>query len=121
MNEFLRIVNAHTCSSSYRKLNHLQVLVNVMYGVFWKNSCFCRIRTTHACHYKTLTIFPLSGCWVDDAEQFVVGDGLGVQIDGHGFAALIPVRLVEGSPDLTLADASVTQTEDGVTHLKQLL
>lgn len=46
------------------------------------------------------TVFPLSGRRVDDAEQLVTGDGLGVQVHRHRLPLQVLVGLVQGLEDL---------------------
>ena len=42
-----------------------------------------------------LTVLPFSGGWVDDAEQLIVGDSLGVQIVQYWLPLHVGVRLVQ--------------------------
>lgn len=68
-----------------------------------------------------LTVLPFSSGWVDDTEQFIVGDSLGIEINGLRLAPLVLVRPVESVPDLTLTSTCAAQQEHGVSHIKQLL
>ena len=68
-----------------------------------------------------LTVFPLPGGGVDDAEQFVVGDGLGVEVNGCRLLLHVLVGFKQRLPDARLAGARVTHDEHRVTHLEQLL
>lgn len=47
-----------------------------------------------------LTVFPLPGGRVDDAEELVTGDGLGVQVHGHRLPLQVLIRLVQRLEDL---------------------
>ena len=67
------------------------------------------------------TVFPLSGGWVDDTKQFIVGHSFGIQINGRWFLALVFVGPVQGSPHFALADTSKSQHKDRVPDIQQLL
>lgn len=68
-----------------------------------------------------LTIFPLSGGWVDDTKQLVVGHGLGIQINGRWLLALVFVGPVQGSPHFALAHTSESQHKHRVSDIQQFL
>ena len=68
-----------------------------------------------------LTVLPLARRRVDDAKQFVVGDRLGVEVVEVGSPLEVLVRAEQGLPHHGLAGAGVTDDEDRVSHVQQLL
>jgi len=70
---------------------------------------------------KQLTIFPFSCGWIDDAEQLVVRDCLGVEINRYWPLLHVLIGLEQRLPDHTFTSSSVTKTEDRMTDDKQLL
>jgi len=70
---------------------------------------------------ETPTVFPFARGWVDNAEQFVVGDRLRIQIDCHWLLLHDLVRLEQRLPHHALAGARVAHNEHRVTHIEQLL
>ena len=71
------------------------------------------------CHMPR-TVLPLPGGGVDDAEELVVADGLGVEDVGDGLAALVLVGLLQCGPHPGLARPCWPQQEHGVPHVEQL-
>ena len=67
------------------------------------------------------TVFPLAGGRVDDTKEFVVGDGLGVEVLGNRLSLHVLVGFEERLPHTGFACAGITYNEDGMTHLKELL
>lgn len=63
-----------------------------------------------------VTVLPLACGWVDDAEQFVVGHSLGVEVVVDRLALHVLVGLNEGLPHLRLPCASVADQEHRVSH-----
>ena len=80
-------------------------------------------------HYQTstpaspprLTVLPLARRRVDDAEQLVVGDRLGVEVVEVWSPLQVLVRAEQRLPHHGLAGAGVTDDEDRVSHVQQLL
>lgn len=57
---------------------------------------------------RSVTIFPFPGRWVDDAKEFVTGDGLGVQVHGHRLPFQVLVGLVQRPEHLQRRGATYT-------------
>ncbi len=75
--------------------------------------CFCRT--------AVITIFPLSGCRVDDAKKLVIGHSLWVKVRPHRSALHVLIGPLEWPHHLTLSGACVPNHKHGVTHRQQLL
>ncbi len=67
------------------------------------------------------TIFPFSGGRINESKQFKCCDGLRVEVHPHRLLFHESIRPVQAAQDLALARASVTDDEDGVTHMTQFL
>lgn len=65
-------------------------------------------------------VLPLASGWVDDAEEFVVGHGFGVEVVEVGLALLVLVGAVKRFPDLRLAGAGEAYDEHRVPDKQQL-
>lgn len=71
--------------------------------------------------YSVITIFPLSGCWVDDAEQLVIGHGFWVKVRPHRFAFHVLIGPLQWPHHLTLSSACIPDNKNRVTDGQQLL
>ena len=67
-----------------------------------------------------LTVLPLPRGRVDDAEELVVGHGLGVEVRDEGLHLHVLVRLEERLPHHGLAGAREADDKHRVPHLQQL-
>lgn len=72
-------------------------------------------------HNTIITIFPLSGCWVDDAKKLVIGHSLWVKVRPHRSALHVLIGPLEWPHHLTLSSSRVPDHKHGVTHGQQLL
>lgn len=67
------------------------------------------------------TIFPLSGCGVNDPKELVVGHGFWVEVRPHRSALHVLIGPLERSHHLTLPGPRIPNHKDRVTHRQQLL
>lgn len=68
-----------------------------------------------------LTVSPLSGCWVDDAEELIIGHGLWIEVHPHGSTLQVLIGSLERPHHLTLPGAGVSDHKHRVTYGQQLL
>lgn len=70
---------------------------------------------------RGLTVFPLSGGWVYDAEKFIIGDSFGVQVSPYRPTLHVLVGPVERLEYLRFARASVANHKHRVSNSQELL
>ena len=69
---------------------------------------------------ELLTIFPLSGCRIDESIEFICGDSLWVDVHPDWLQFHVSIRLIQGPQDLAFPSASIANDKDGVSYVSQL-
>lgn len=80
----------------------------------------CVIIQQCVCH-TVITIFPLPSCWIDDAEQLIIGHSFWVKVRPHRFAFHIVIGPLQWPHHLTLSCACIPNNKNRVTNGQQLL